>query len=239
MCLVTFKAGALLHCCASPPAQHPMKRTGCYDFYFFPFLQTLLPYAVREVYKIFIPFLCKTSKKCHFNSGWDDQCIYYSIWYYPESRWWLEVCELPLLPLSVSGNYISELFFSSARNVRLRLMLSCCSFWDGDSCVHLSDMEEQFGCLIIHSFSLWPPFLPLIHTQLTLPCVHTEAHRDTHTQTFYLTDWQWQWGALPHQDMVQRNTKLQIQSAPKHWGLNTSLCLSLCKAQPHTFSQEA
>lgn len=85
-------------------------------------------------------------------------------------------------------------------------------FWLCKSDISFCNTKQQFGCPIIQSFFPWPPFPPSDSYPADCVC----AHKNTRTP-FFLTDWQWQRGALPYQDMVHRDTKLQKQSVPQGW----------------------
>lgn len=84
--------------------------------------------------------------------------------------------------------------------------------WVCKSDISFCNTKQQFGCPIIQSFFPWPPFPPSDSYPADCVC----AHKNTRTP-FFLTDWQWQRGALPYQDMVHRDTKLQKQSVPQGW----------------------
>lgn len=96
------------------------------------------------------------------------------------------------------------------------------------SYIYFCSAKVQLGCPIFQSFFPWPPFPP--SDSYPADCLRTKTHARPSPP---LTDWQWQRGALPHQDMVHRDTKLQKQSIPQGW---SSLLLSLCAAQPPTWS---
>ena len=177
MCLVTFKSGTLLLGAAIPSARHPMKRTGCYGLFSssFLFLQTLLPSVLRKVYKIFIPFLRKTSKNCHCNSVWVDQ--YYSILHQAA----LEVGTDSWTSLSP---HHSRAFLQRNQLPPCCVLLRCC-FCNGDSCICLPDMKEQ---LWVSNHSVILPlasFPPSDSYPADSTC--TQAHTHRHT---FLTDWQ-------------------------------------------------
>lgn len=63
-CVCLLTTGALLHCSTTSLPQ-------CKELDVISLFQTLLTYVLGELYKIFIPFLCKTGTKSHLNSGVD------------------------------------------------------------------------------------------------------------------------------------------------------------------------
>lgn len=191
MCPVTFIVGWI----CTPPSSSSTEtsRLLCLPFFF---LQTLLPYEVKEAYKIFIPFLCRNRvKSVTVTASPLTKLFFYTVvqmkqveprrfctifaavWVWPIKLLLFYLVQFPPCGclLFICPGFANSTFISVAQRCRLGVQSFSHSF---------------LGLLST-----------LIHTQLAV-CV------EKHTHPFFLTDWQWQQGALPHQDMVHRDTKL-------------------------------
>lgn len=215
MCLVTFIVGWILHPTSS--SSNETSRLLCLPFFF---LQTLLPYKVKEAYKIFIPFFCRNRvKSVTLTASPLTKLFFYTVVQMKQvepRRFCTMFAAVWVWPIKLL------LFF-------LQFPLCGCMLFIFPGFANSTFISIAQRCILgVQSFS--HSFLgllsTLIHTQLAV-CVEK-----TLTHLFFLTDWQWQQGALPHQDMVHRDTKLWMQSVPQGW----SSRLSWCAAQPPTSS---
>lgn len=206
-----LKRGALLQRSYSlSPAPNEKNR-----LLLFFFLHT---YAVGEVYKIFIPSLCRGSTKCHFNSstdilyGWPMHFLFCSI--YSERT---VNCQRLALRNVPSRTYFSLLSISNKK------LLPCS--------IVVSGLE--FVCFAWHEGAVWVSNHPVILSLASFS--RSDSYLADFMCTLYLTEWHWQRGVFP---LPRHGTeKHKGITYNQHWSTQDwttlSLAVSVSKAQLH------